>query len=85
MLEEIGELTLTTAWKKVRSLIKDDPRYAKFSSSDRVCDVDCIFSDSIANFHFCLYLEMWKGVQRIHERQNGSCQSWFPWALEGKF
>jgi transcription elongation regulator 1 len=36
MLEEIGELTLTTAWKKVRGLIKDDPRYAKFSSSDRV-------------------------------------------------
>ena len=36
MLEEIGELNLTTAWKKVRGLIKDDPRYAKFSSSDRV-------------------------------------------------
>lgn len=36
MLDEIGELTLNTAWKKVRSLIKDDPRYDKFSSSDRV-------------------------------------------------
>lgn len=39
MLEEIGELTLTTAWKKVRGLIKDDPRYAKFSSSDRVISI----------------------------------------------
>jgi len=36
MLDEIGELTLNTAWKKIRSLIKDDPRYGKFSSSDRV-------------------------------------------------
>lgn len=38
MLEEIGELTLTTSWKKIRSLIKDDVRYAKFSSSDRKCE-----------------------------------------------
>lgn len=44
MLDEIGELTLNTAWKKVRSLIKDDPRYAKFSSSDRVILVHLFFS-----------------------------------------
>ena len=36
MLDEISDLSLTVNWKKVRSLIKDDPRYAKFSSSDRV-------------------------------------------------
>lgn len=42
MLDEIGELTLTTTWKKVRGLIKDDPRYAKFSSSDRV--ISALFS-----------------------------------------
>ena len=36
MLDEVGELTLTTAWKKIRGLIKEDPRYGKFSSSDRV-------------------------------------------------
>lgn len=38
MLDEIGELTLTTSWKKVRSQIKDDPRYSKFSQSDRVSE-----------------------------------------------
>ena len=36
LLDEIGELSLTISWKKIRSQIKDDPRYAKFSSSDRV-------------------------------------------------
>jgi len=38
MLDEISDLSLTVNWKKVRSLIKDDPRYAKFSSSDRKCE-----------------------------------------------
>jgi len=38
MLEEISDLTLTTTWKKIRNLIKEDPRYGKFSSSDRKCE-----------------------------------------------
>lgn len=36
MLDEIADMGLTTPWKKIRGLIKEDPRYAKFSSSDRV-------------------------------------------------
>jgi len=28
---------MTISWRDVRRLIKDDPRFAKFSSSDRVC------------------------------------------------
>lgn len=54
MLEEIGELTLTTSWKKIRSLIKDDVRYAKFSSSDRVRTQHYPFPSAIPiMFLFC--------------------------------
>nr|XP_006816425.1 PREDICTED: transcription elongation regulator 1-like [Saccoglossus kowalevskii] len=35
MLTESPHVTLTTSWKDVRKHIKDDPRYVKFSSSDR--------------------------------------------------
>lgn len=30
------KITLTTSWKEVKKVIKDDPRCIKFSSSDRV-------------------------------------------------
>lgn len=30
------QISLTSSWKEVKKLIKDDPRYSKFSSSDRV-------------------------------------------------
>ena len=53
MLDEIGELTLNTAWKKVRSLIKDDPRYDKFSSSDRVKS-DLLFFKNVL-FYFIIF------------------------------
>lgn len=33
--EILGENS-TTSWKDVKKLLKDDPRYLKFSSSDRV-------------------------------------------------
>lgn len=36
MLGEISELTLTSSWKDIKKLVKEDPRYSKFSSSDRV-------------------------------------------------
>ena len=36
LLEETSEITLTSKWKEVKKLIKEDPRYSKFSSSDRV-------------------------------------------------
>ena len=36
LLDETGEVTLTSSWKEIKKLVKDDPRYNKFSSSDRV-------------------------------------------------
>lgn len=38
MLGEIKDLTLSTTWRDVRRLIKDDSRYLKFSTSDRKCE-----------------------------------------------
>ena len=91
MLEEISELSLTASWKKIRSQIKDDPRYAKFSSSDRVSISFDLGQLQLKNTHFALFVvvvvvlisEMWKRIQWIYERQNGSCQSRFPWTSEG--
>lgn len=31
------QITLSSSWKDIKKLIKEDPRYSKFSSSDRVC------------------------------------------------
>lgn len=36
LLEETSAITLTSKWKEVKKLIKEDPRYSKYSSSDRV-------------------------------------------------
>ncbi|XKL64051.1 hypothetical protein PGB90_004137 [Kerria lacca] len=38
LLDETLEITLNSSWKDVRRLIKDDPRYGKFSSSERKCE-----------------------------------------------
>jgi len=35
LLDETTEVTLTSKWKEVKKIIKEDPRYGKFSSSDR--------------------------------------------------
>ncbi|KAL3865336.1 hypothetical protein ACJMK2_006934 [Sinanodonta woodiana] len=35
LLDETSGITLSTSWKEVKKMIKDDPRYNKFSSSDR--------------------------------------------------
>uniref|UniRef100_A0A3Q2CZN4 Transcription elongation regulator 1 n=1 Tax=Cyprinodon variegatus TaxID=28743 RepID=A0A3Q2CZN4_CYPVA len=35
LLDETSMITLTTSWKEVKKVIKDDPRCIKFSSSDR--------------------------------------------------
>ena len=37
-LSEVKGLTLTSSWRDVRREIKDDPRYLKFSTSDRKCE-----------------------------------------------
>lgn len=39
VLDEVGASTeLTASWRDIKKLLKDDPRYIKFSSSDRVCN-----------------------------------------------
>ncbi|XP_015785267.1 transcription elongation regulator 1 [Tetranychus urticae] len=38
LLDEVREITLTSTWRDIRRSIKDDPRYIKFSSSDRKCE-----------------------------------------------
>ncbi|CAH2277124.1 transcription elongation regulator 1 isoform X2 [Pelobates cultripes] len=35
LLDETYAITLTSTWKEVKKIIKEDPRYIKFSSSDR--------------------------------------------------
>ncbi|KAM5173157.1 transcription elongation regulator 1 isoform 1-T1 [Mantella aurantiaca] len=35
LLDETFSITLTSTWKEVKKIIKDDPRFIKFSSSDR--------------------------------------------------
>ena len=39
LLGLLGQISLTSTWKEVKKMIKDDPRYSKFSSSDRVSAV----------------------------------------------
>ena len=36
LLDETTTVTLTSTWKEIKKQIKEDPRYSKFSSSDRV-------------------------------------------------
>uniref|UniRef100_A0A8C1Z6A8 Transcription elongation regulator 1 n=1 Tax=Cyprinus carpio TaxID=7962 RepID=A0A8C1Z6A8_CYPCA len=36
LLDETSTITLTTTWKEVKKIIRDDPRCIKFSSSDRL-------------------------------------------------
>jgi len=38
MLEECKGIELDSSWKDIKKIIKDDPRYTKFSSSDRKCE-----------------------------------------------
>lgn len=35
LLDETPEISLSSSWKEVKKLIKEDPRYSKYSSSDR--------------------------------------------------
>ncbi|KAG8196247.1 hypothetical protein JTE90_023803 [Oedothorax gibbosus] len=38
LLDETSEISLTSSWKEIKKLVKDDPRCPKFSSSDRKCE-----------------------------------------------
>lgn len=35
MLDEISTLQLTSSWKDIKKLIKEDPRYVKYNSSEK--------------------------------------------------
>lgn len=41
MLEEFPKMELTSSWKDVKKVVKEDPRYLKFNSSDRVSFIFC--------------------------------------------
>lgn len=38
LLDETTAITLSSTWKEVKKMIRDDPRYGKFSSSERKCE-----------------------------------------------
>lgn len=38
LLDETPSITLSSTWKQVKKVIREDPRYAKFSSSERKCE-----------------------------------------------
>ena len=37
LLDETPEVAMNYSWKEIRKIIKDDPRYIKFGSSEKVC------------------------------------------------
>lgn len=38
LLDETSSITLSSTWKEVKKIIREDPRYSKFSSSERKCE-----------------------------------------------
>lgn len=36
LLDETPEVSLVSSWKEIKRMIRDDPRYSKFASSERV-------------------------------------------------
>lgn len=59
LLDEVGASTeLTASWKDIKKLLKDDPRYLKFSSSDRVGNhrIQFMFSEKFIILYsiFCI-------------------------------
>ena len=36
LLDETSEVSLMSTWKEIKKIIKEDPRYTKFASSERV-------------------------------------------------
>jgi len=47
MLNEITDLTLDSSWKEIRKSIKEDVRYVRYSSSDRVSKFKIIYDDNL--------------------------------------
>lgn len=56
LLDEVGASTeLTASWRDIKKLLKDDPRYLKFSSSDRVCNLIKDINDHILYYACYIY------------------------------
>jgi transcription elongation regulator 1 len=51
LLDETREITLSSSWREIRRVIKEDSRYTKFSSSDRKCEREFkdYMKDKLAN------------------------------------
>lgn len=82
LLDEVGaSAELTASWRDIKKLLKDDPRYVKFSSSDRV-SVSIPYCRKVGSqfnflrpyprlipslfYFFCMTIEVRKRVQGIH-------------------
>lgn len=37
MLDELPQIALTSSWKEIKKLVRDDPRYLKYNGSEKVC------------------------------------------------
>ena len=80
------QITLSTSWKEVKKLIKDDLRYSKYSSSDRVSTYFIIFKvmkyrKILIKYNAYLKKAVFHGRENIkkvvfHSHENISCISW---------
>lgn len=59
MLDEIPNLDFSTPWKEVKHVIRDDPRYMKYNSSEKVTTaITLLFSDfTFINLTFSLSIK----------------------------
>ncbi|CAB3982762.1 transcription elongation regulator 1-like, partial [Paramuricea clavata] len=64
LLDEQIEVGLKTSWRTARKLIKDDPRFSKFSSSDRRRETE--FSDYMRNKLNQAKNEFWDLLKETH-------------------
>ena len=64
-------MTLTSSWKEIKKLVKDDPRYSKFSSSDRVMYCNGLnistsfFRRVISSTNMCEYGTVIQGEHKV--------------------
>lgn len=52
LLDETSEVSLMSTWKEIKKIIKEDPRYTKFASSERVNNESNVFSFFQKNFKY---------------------------------
>ncbi|XP_028391047.1 transcription elongation regulator 1-like isoform X2 [Dendronephthya gigantea] len=64
LLDEQTEIGLTTSWRTARKLIKEDPRFSKYSSSDRKRETE--FNDYMRNKLNQAKNEFWDLLKETH-------------------